>query len=158
MTHPQPLYEAVLGLVEMGLNDCQIARFTGIPRQTIRNWRMGIRTGKHYEGGGGGCARCEGRLLSKPWYAYLLGMYLGDGCLARCPRKVYRLDIALDIRYPNVIDECAFAITRMRPEGQGRVNFVPRLGCTVVYSYRKHWPCLFPQHGAGRKHLRSIPS
>ena len=22
--------------------------------------------------------------------------------------------------------------------------------------YSKHWPCLFPQHGAGRKHLRAI--
>jgi hypothetical protein len=26
----------------------------------------------------------------------------------------------------------------------------------MVKSYSKHWPCLFPQHGPGRKHLRKI--
>jgi hypothetical protein len=25
-----------------------------------------------------------------------------------------------------------------------------------VYSLSKHWPCLFPQHGPGRKHERKI--
>lgn len=29
-------------------------------------------------------------------------------------------------------------------------------GCVEVYSYWKHWPCLFPQHGRGPKHLRTI--
>jgi hypothetical protein len=26
----------------------------------------------------------------------------------------------------------------------------------MVKSYSKHWPCLFPQHGPGRKHHRKI--
>jgi len=26
----------------------------------------------------------------------------------------------------------------------------------MVKSYSKHWPCLFPQHGPGRKHHRRI--
>jgi hypothetical protein len=29
-------------------------------------------------------------------------------------------------------------------------------GCWEVYSFSKHWPCLFPQHGPGRKHERKI--
>ncbi len=33
---------------------------------------------------------------------------------------------------------------------------VARTGCTEVKSYSKHWPCLFPQHGPGRKHERRI--
>jgi hypothetical protein len=33
---------------------------------------------------------------------------------------------------------------------------VQAVGCTSVVSYWKHLPCLFPQHGPGRKHLRSI--
>jgi hypothetical protein len=33
---------------------------------------------------------------------------------------------------------------------------VQRTGCTEVKSTSKHWPCLFPQHGPGRKHLRKI--
>src|ERR1700730_15896984 len=28
--------------------------------------------------------------------------------------------------------------------------------CTEVLLYSKHWPCLFPQHGPGMKHLRPI--
>ena len=33
---------------------------------------------------------------------------------------------------------------------------VQRTGCTEIKSYSKHWPCLFPQHGPGMKHTRSI--
>ena len=33
---------------------------------------------------------------------------------------------------------------------------VQRTGMTEVKSYSKHWPCLFPQHGPGRKHGRPI--
>lgn len=29
-------------------------------------------------------------------------------------------------------------------------------GCVHVTSYSNHWPCLFPQHGPGRKHERRI--
>lgn len=31
-----------------------------------------------------------------------------------------------------------------------------RENCAEVNQYSKHWPCLFPQHGPGRKHLRRI--
>jgi hypothetical protein len=31
-----------------------------------------------------------------------------------------------------------------------------RTGCTEVKSTSKHWPCLFPRHGPGRKHERAI--
>jgi hypothetical protein len=27
---------------------------------------------------------------------------------------------------------------------------------TEVYAYSQHWPCLFPQHGLGKKHTRPI--
>jgi hypothetical protein len=29
-------------------------------------------------------------------------------------------------------------------------------GCTEVIAYSRHWPCLFPQHGPGKKHRRRI--
>ena len=37
-----------------------------------------------------------------------------------------------------------------------RVCCVQQPGYTAVKSYSKHWPCLFPQHGPGRKHHRKI--
>ena len=35
-------------------------------------------------------------------YAYLLGLYLGDGCLSETRRGVYRLRITLDKKYPGI--------------------------------------------------------
>src|SRR3981189_2792728 len=37
------------------------------------------------------------------------------------------------------------------------VGIVHREGCKEIYSFSKHWLCLFPQHGAGPKHKRPIP-
>ncbi|PRY30007.1 hypothetical protein CLV70_105176 [Pseudosporangium ferrugineum] len=37
-----------------------------------------------------------------------------------------------------------------------KVQRVNREGCVAVQSYSQHWPCLFPQHGPGRKHERPI--
>jgi hypothetical protein len=39
--------------------------------------------------------------------------------------------------------------------GRG-VGRQPKTGCVEVYAYWKHWVCLFPQHGSGKKHLRPI--
>jgi hypothetical protein len=36
------------------------------------------------------------------------------------------------------------------------VTMLHREGCVEVVSYSKHWPCLFPQHGPGRKYERKI--
>ncbi|TCR22201.1 hypothetical protein EV578_105416 [Streptomyces sp. BK205] len=33
---------------------------------------------------------------------------------------------------------------------------VQRQGCQYVTCYSKHWPCIFPQHGPGKKHERTI--
>ena len=37
-----------------------------------------------------------------------------------------------------------------------KVFAVTRTGCTEIKSTSKHWLCLFPQHGPGRKHQRKI--
>ena len=37
-----------------------------------------------------------------------------------------------------------------------RPGTTQRVGCREVSSYWKHWPCVFPQTGPGRKHLRRI--
>ena len=42
----------------------------------------------------------------------------------------------------------------VRPDN--KVLMVQRIGCTEVKGYSRHWPCLFPQHGPGKKHLRKI--
>ena len=42
----------------------------------------------------------------------------------------------------------------VRPDN--KVMTQQKQGCTEVLSTSKHWPCLFPQHGPGRKHTRKI--
>jgi len=42
----------------------------------------------------------------------------------------------------------------VRPDNS--VCMIQKEGCVEVVSTSKHWPCLFPQHGPGRKHERKI--
>ncbi len=88
-------------------------------------------------------------------YAYLLGQYLGDGWIgATGSSGVHRLEIACCEAYPRVVDEVEAAIAAVVPVSA--VGRRAKPGAIVVSSYSTHWPCLFPQHGPGRKHERSI--
>ncbi|MGH2736800.1 MAG: helix-turn-helix domain-containing protein [Actinomycetota bacterium] len=161
MTHPPQVVAQALSLVAEGLNDCEISRRLGVNRTTVREWRVKgppgrIHNGRNRNGGADRtCPRCHGREVEATSYTYLLGMYLGDGYIATHPRGVFRLRIALDSRYPGIIDECERAIRAVRG-GDARVQIVRKVGCQEVGNYWKHWPCVFPQHGPGRKHERDI--
>jgi len=94
---------------------------------------------------------------------YALGLYLGDGCISAHARGVYRLRFFLDTRYPGIADECAAAVSKLVPGNKvsrirrsgGFANSAP--GSNIeVSAYSRAWPCLFPQHGRGRKHERLI--
>lgn len=107
--------------------------------------------------GSGPCSFDQHLPLPDREYAYLLGAYLGDGCLsATHTTGVWRLRIFADSRYPGIIDECAAAMETILP-GQRAHRLRRRASqCVEVSMYSKHWLCLFPQHGPGRKHHRTI--
>ena len=86
-------------------------------------------------------------------YSYLLGIYLGDGYISRTPRT-YRLEVSLHERQTGVIERVTRAIMTLRPGHP--VGHRRRGAVTIVNAYANAWPLLFPQHGAGRKHLRAI--
>jgi hypothetical protein len=153
-------YAEVKNLVARGVNDCKIARSTGIPRTTIRDWRRGSTASRRTDARKA-CLRC-GRpehnfnALPQASYAYLLGMYLGDGGISK-ERRTWRLRITLDTKWPGIISSCAAAMRTVFP--QNRVAcFRPdaQAQCVVVGVYSKAVACLFPQHGRGPKHLRPI--
>jgi Homeodomain-like domain len=141
---------AVLSLLATGASDYEIARRTGIPRSTVLNWRHGKIPGNP-DSDGGRCARCGGREhphdeLPVAPYAYLLGQYLGDGCLFRVGKAGFALRISSDSAYPGIIRECCQAIEAVR----GRRPYVycyPNKRLSTITSYWRSWPCLFPQHG-----------
>jgi hypothetical protein len=89
-------------------------------------------------------------------YVYLLGLYLGDGCLLKHPRGVYRLHISLDARHPQIAEECLAAMALVMPASRASMKRDRRWRMLNLVSYSQHWPHLFPQHGAGMKHKRQI--
>ena len=157
VAHPLRTVHRALELADRGLSATDVARALRIPRSTARDWLAGLLpTALRDE------ARCPvcgerphafGELGER--YAYLLGMYLGDGNLAVHPRGVHKLRVALDVKYPGIISETRAAIAAVRPRNSVRVRRCAG-NWVEVYSYAKAWPCLLPQHGAGAKHLRPI--
>lgn len=142
--------EQVLFLISQGLSDSEISGLTSVPRSTVSGWRA-------KPAGSGQRRRNYGPSeLPRAPYAYLLGLYLGDGCLAQTKRDVYRLRITLDAAYPSIIDECKAAVSAVMPDNAATIIPDPINHCACVSSYSKHWLNLFPQHGPGKKHLRPI--
>ncbi|MCW2995464.1 MAG: hypothetical protein JWQ18_2959 [Conexibacter sp.] len=141
-----------------GWSDVKIARATGIPRATVRDWR---RAGVVAEASRATCAACGGAehdplALDRPAYAYLLGLYLGDGHLARGARDVYRLRIYVDARHPRLAEGVAATMRRVLPDSRASLTPHRTDHMLVASQYSKRWPCLLPQHGEGAKHLRPI--
>jgi hypothetical protein len=169
--HSRAAVTRVLELREDGLGARPIDRLTGLPVRTVTDWLAG-KLPRHSMNGsteatGQGCDQCgheAHRLSDLPAvYSYLLGVYLGDGCISRGPRSVYRLRITLDLAYPRIVDECEAAMREVVP--RNRVHRLLRKGgylerpepsLVELSAYSKSWPCLFPQHGPGKKHERPI--
>jgi hypothetical protein len=156
----------VLALAASGMSPQLIARQTGIPRSTVRDWVAGRRPSVP-AGSAAACSTCGGPEHRfgelPPEYVYLLGLYLGDGCISAHRRRVYRLRLFFDTRYPSIVDAGEAAVRSVFPANRvnrlarsgGYENSSPRSNVEVSV-YSKSLPCLFPQHGPGRKHERRI--
>jgi hypothetical protein len=150
---PQHELERV-AVVESGLNDCQIARLTGIPRRTVLDWRHG-RVGRSNRQRGAAACEHDFSALPAATYAYLLGVYLGDGHVSEMART-FRLRVFCDLLHINIAWRIVGAIDELLP-GQ-RAGLLPHRTARllIVSSYSRHWPCFLPQHGPGPKHERPI--
>ena len=162
--HSAETVAEALRLAEGGLNNCEISRRMEVSRPTIREWRAGrlphsfkrrpLLYGRPTESGLC-CPRCGSgnhrfdRLSTA--YVYLLGLYLGDGCISAGARNVFRLRIALDMKYRGIVDECAASMQAVVPWNKVHCQLTPK-NYVEVHAYSKSWPCLFPQHGRGKKH------
>jgi hypothetical protein len=163
---PTEQVNKVVALAARGKTPLTISRETGIPRSTVRAWLAGrMPHGRTVDALA--CPRCgapEHRFDELPaTYVYLLGLYLGDGCISAHPRRVYRLRLFFDARYPEILAAGEAAVRSVLPEN--RINRLLRSGGYDTSSprsnvelsvYSRTLPCLFPQHGPGRKHERRI--
>jgi hypothetical protein len=146
-----------LALIDSGHSLRSISMSMGINRSTLREWRDYPERARQSRAW---CPRCASEpTLPEPCsdYAYLLGLYLGDGCISRAgdrAKDVWKLRIFCADAWPGLRDECVRSMRAMRPDN--KILTVQNQGCTEVLSSSRHWPCLFPQHGPGKKHLRKI--
>jgi hypothetical protein len=157
MMRPNDDFAPVTEFVAAGQSDREIARITGIPRRTISGWRRGESRDHDRDNCCGGLTpKHDFSKLDPEPYAYLLGLYLGDGCISAGRRDVWCLRITLDAAYPEIIEACAAALEAIFPTKTARLGRRRDSRCVDVSMWSKHWPCFFPQHGPGRKHLRPI--
>jgi hypothetical protein len=156
--HARSIRDTALALVRDGLSNAETARRLGVPAGTVGYWLHSDRARRGVAPVGAAdrpCPRCDGRDLDTPAYSYLLGLYLGDGYIVQhSAHRSPSLVITCDASWPGLIDAAEAAVRAVFPHN--RTCRVRRTGCVDVKVYSNHLPCLFPQHGVGRKHERRI--
>jgi hypothetical protein len=152
--YPQEIVDLALRLHKQGLTDAAVANACGVSVQAVRHWRRGTRRAPGTERGRARLTCEQTHSTVEPrTYAYLLGLYLGDGHIVS-KHKQHHLSVYCCDGWPGLIDAAEAAMRRVMP--QASVSRLQKPGCKEVKSYSRHWPCLFPQHGPGRKHERLI--
>jgi hypothetical protein len=142
---------------DAGMSDAENAAKHGVAVKTIRRWRRlyqrrGQARGQLHTRAL--CPRCDAAPLDGEAYAELLGWYLGDGHISLGRRGVYALHIFNDLKYPDLNAHLQELMRRVKPECRPHTREMS--GCLNTTVGWKHWPCLLPQHGPGRKHERSL--
>ncbi|MFD7440324.1 helix-turn-helix domain-containing protein [Streptomyces sp. NPDC059909] len=155
--HGTDVRQRALSLLRGGARNADVARRPQVPIGTVGYWKHKDRAqrgecpGRHDPE----CPRCDGRDLDEPAYAYLLGLYLGDGHIIQYSgHRVPNLVITCAEDWPGLMDECETAMQDVFPDNS--VCRVRRTGCRNVKVYSNHLWCMFPQHGPGKKHERKI--
>jgi hypothetical protein len=149
--------QRALTLLRGGTPNAEVSRKLNIPRGTVSYWKH-LDRAKRGECPGRPspqCPRCDGSTLDESAYSYLLGLYLGDGHISHySEHRVPNLMITCTQSWPGLMDDCERAMRAVFPDNA--VCRVRRTGCSNVKVYSKHLHCLFPQHGPGKKHERTI--
>jgi hypothetical protein len=141
---------AAIARIRHGESVRRVSLDTGINRTTLREWRE--RDGAYAARHRCSCPVCSDVALPVEPYLYLLGQYLGDGCISRV-RRSWVLRIATADAYPRVRAEVVRSISAVVGNP---VHILRKQGCASVECTTKRWLHLFPQHGPGRKHERPI--
>jgi hypothetical protein len=120
-------------LIAAGMNDCEIARQTGIPRSSIKDWRRRPPGKMRQPVLDSPCGSAHDfAALPVKAYSYLLGLSLGDGCISKNPRT-WLLRITCDTQYPGIIAGCRKAIDTLMPGQRAGVWTRPSGTCADVY-------------------------
>jgi hypothetical protein len=153
----QAVVDAALAASDAGMSDADNAQLHGVAVKTVRRWRRLYQRRGQARGQthlAPPCPRCDGADLVGAAYAELLGWYLGDGYISEGRRGVFNLHVYNDRRYVELNARILDLMRLVKPGSRPHTRLVP--GVVVSTVSWKHWPCLIPQHGPGRKHERTI--
>jgi len=121
-------------LLSWGLRTGEVAAEVGVPTTTVARWRSGRTTAF-----GGPVELVPWRPPHAETYAYLLGIYLGDGHVAVVASGKAWLRVALDGLYPEIIQETVDAIGLASLGRRVQVYADPRSRGMVVQCGWKRW-------------------
>jgi hypothetical protein len=135
--HPPEIRSRARQLFLAGGTVAEADRAVGLPYRTVWHW-CNDRPEAKQQGTQLRCFRCR-EAVDSPTdpgsYAYLLGLYLGDGHLVTTARipvlRIYCADA-----WPGLIEACDVA---MRAVLATKVQRVQKQGCVGVQSYGTHW-------------------
>lgn len=144
--HPDVRREALARLATGNESQRTVAQQLGVSPSTVSWWANGGGSG---EAGRRHRARCDRLspwtvLTERPHWAYLFGVYLGDGSID----TEGRLGFFLDEAYPGIISEVDRALRRI---GVDRPWHVRKPGCRAIMAGKLGWDRHFPT-GRGPKH------
>lgn len=169
--HREKYYKFMENNPNHGLSDYKVSEKLGISRPNIQRWRKQYFSNsskmmkrkeileasalKRY----GDPNNMDVTKLPSDSYAYILGMYLGDGCLSKSTKcRTCTLYITQNREYDIVVNDCLNHLKNLMKEFDIEPTVVYRKNskaCDIkinsVYTLK-----LFPQHGEGLKHDRKI--
>ena len=146
-------FQSVMALIECGLSDSEIAQRTGVGRRSVNGWRHGRGVSYHLRVSR---ATPAWRPRAPAAYAYLLGVYLGDGWITVKSKRAASLVFTLDAAYPGIVEAVILALDAVFPGVPATRHGRMRGSVTAVQLSDPALAHAFPQHGRGRKHLRTI--
>lgn len=143
-------FAEVKALCATGLSDYEVARRTGVPRSTVLYWRHQPSRERSWAP-----SDPDWRPPKPGQYAYLLGIYLGDGHIVVAGESAC-ISISLDASYPGIVDEVAGALAETFFPAKVRRYLRRTDRAQILQLSSANLPIAFPQHGPGQKHLRDI--
>lgn len=158
-------YDRVLSLSKQGLNQSEVAKIVGIPRPTVAQWirnekitgsiqTVGLTYSKREQRESKPCFR-EWSESESESYCYLLGLYLGDGCVDKLPRT-YRLRFFIGDTELNIIKRVMAALKLLFPFNKIGLHYPKNVKMCVISCHSTLLPDFFPQTGNGLKSSRNV--
>ena len=146
------IHEKILESQKAGVSIRKTALELGIDRETVRKYRdvpleHSTRLFSSIESLNESC---------KTHYAYILGLYLGDGDISKFPRT-FRLRLYFNSETNSrIIARSIVSLNNIFRKNRRSKYKQRTANCTEVSIYSNVLPTLFPQHGTGKKHSRDV--